>query len=200
MYPRNSFLPSSTLKGGSAPEDLQPLSAAANNSLLDIPKAGNKGLDGAFRLILGTITGIFDLDMKLSEFEKWGSIRVLSSPNISTLDNNPARIEQVVSIPLMDGSAAGIKDKLVDTNLTFEITPNVTNDKKVLMEIEVTDNYPDPSITEKGGQSVIRKNKVGTQILAMGGETVVVRCLFTNIEAVDKQNEFFVFLTPWIIK
>ncbi len=197
---RDPYFASSTFTGDSILGNSSSLKAQGNNSLVNLPVSSGKETDGTFRVMLGTLTGAIDLDTKLSEFEKGGDVTVLSSPKVSTLDNQPARIDQVVSIPSLDGSPAATETRLVDTNFTFEITPNVTDDKKVLMDIKVTDNYPDPSLTEKVGQPAIKRNKIETQILVMGGETIVVRCLFTNNQAADKESELIVFLTPWIIK
>ncbi|MCI0454913.1 MAG: secretin and TonB N-terminal domain-containing protein [Candidatus Dadabacteria bacterium] len=194
------YFASSTFTGDSIPGNSSSLKAQGNNSLVNLPVSSGKETDGAFRVMLGTLTGAIDLDTKLSEFEKRGDVTVLSSPKVSTLDNQPARIDQVVSIPSLDGSPEATETRLVDTNFTFEITPNVTDDKKVLMDIKVTDNYPAASLTEKVGQPAIKRNKMETQILAMGGETIVVRCLFASNQAADKESELIVFLTPWIIK
>jgi type IV pilus secretin PilQ/predicted competence protein len=194
------FFASNTLKQGSISGDSSYSKTQGDNSLVDPTTSPDKESGGAFRVILGTITGVFDLDMKLSEFQKGGDIMVLSSSNISTFDNQLARIEQVVPITSPHGSPALNETKLVNTNFTFEITPNVTNDKKVLMDIKVTDDYRDPSLTGNGGEPVIERNSVEAQILAMGGETIVVRCLFNNVQVADKGSELFVILRPWIVK
>jgi type IV pilus assembly protein PilQ len=197
---RDPYFASSTLTGGSILGNSSSLKTQGNNPSVDLSASTDKESGGAFRIMLGTLTGAFDLDTKLSEFEKGGDVTVLSSPKVSTLDNQPVRIGQVVSIPSLDGSPVATETRLVDTNFTFEITPNVTDDKKVLMDINVTDNYPDPFLTENVGQPAIKGNKVETQILAMGGETIVIRCLIRKNQAADRESELFVFLTPWIIK
>ena len=136
----------------------------------------------------------------------------------------PARIEQGVSIPFLSVSAAGTQTQFVDATLRLEVTPQVTNDGRVLMDIRVTDNAPDPSITGADGQPAIRRNEAETQVLSLNGETIVIGGIFTrtttdNINGipwfsripllgflfrktldVDQRRELLVFITPRIIR
>jgi type IV pilus assembly protein PilQ len=182
------------------------------------------GAGGALGVVLGSLTGAFDLDIRLSALENRGEGRILSSPRVLTLDNQAARIEQGVSIPFLSVSAAGTQTQFVDATLRLEVTPHVTNDGKVLMTIKVTDNAPDPSITGANGQPAIRRNEAESQVLATDGETIVIGGIFTrtttdNINGlpwlsripllgflfrhtsnVDQRRELLVFITPRIVK
>jgi type IV pilus assembly protein PilQ len=141
-----------------------------------------------------------------------------------TLNNNPARIEQGVSIPFLSVSAAGTQTQFVDANLTLEVTPQVTNDNRVLMDIKVTDNRPDPTLTGANGQPSIRRNEAETQTIASDGETIVIGGIYTrdtsetlrgipwfsripllgwlfrNTDTRDQRRELLIFITPRIVK
>jgi Type II secretory pathway, component HofQ len=175
-------------------------------------------------IVLGSLTGAFDLDIRLSALENRGDGRILSSPKVLTLDNTPARIEQGVSIPFLSVSAAGTQTQFVDATLRLEVTPQVTNDNRVLMNIRVTDNAPDPSVTGAGGQPAIRRNEAETRVLALDGETIVIGGIFTraatenlrgipwfsrvplvgflfrNTQTIDQRRELLVFITPRIVR
>ncbi|HWP91403.1 MAG TPA: type IV pilus secretin PilQ [Thermodesulfobacteriota bacterium] len=222
--PTGAFFPSSIGLGGVTPGNPGPFGQVGDNFVIDLPAAVGTGSGGALGIVLGSITGAYDLDIRLSALENRGDGRVLSSPKVLTLDNQPARIEQGVSIPFLSVSAAGTQTQFVDATLRLEVTPQVTNDGRVLMDIRVTDNAPDPSITGADGQPAIRRNEAETQVLSLDGETIVIGGIFTrtttenlsgipwfsripllgflfrNTQNVDQRRELLVFITPRIIR
>ena len=222
--PTGAFFPSSIQTGGVTPGNPPPFGNIGNNFLVDLPAAVGTGSGGALGIILGSLTGAFDLDIRLSALENRGDGRILSSPRVLTLNNQPARIEQGVSIPFLSVSAAGTQTQFVDAVLSLEVTPQVTNDNRILMNIQVTDNRPDPSLVGANGQPSIRRNEAETQSIASDGETVVIGGIFTRETAenmrgipwfnripllgwlfrttrnVDARRELIIFITPRIVK
>jgi len=201
-----------------------PFGTTADNFIIDLPAAVGTGAGGVLGIVLGSLTGAYDLDIRLSALENRGDGRILSSPKVLTLDNEPARIEQGVSIPFLSVSAAGTQTQFVDATLRLEVTPQVTNDNRILMDIRVTDNAPDFSVTGANGQPGIRRNEAETQALAADGETIVIGGIFTrtatdnisgvpwfsripllgflfrNTSVLDQRRELIVFITPRIIR
>ncbi|MGH7885004.1 MAG: type IV pilus secretin PilQ, partial [Thermodesulfobacteriota bacterium] len=151
-----------------------------DNFIIDLPAAAGTGAGGVLGIVLGSITGAYDLDIRLSALENRGDGRILSSPKVLTLDNTPARIEQGVSIPFLSVSAAGTQTQFVDATLRLEVTPQVTNDDRVIMNVRVTDNAPDATLTGAGGQPGITRNEAETQVIAGDGETIVIGGIFTR--------------------
>jgi len=222
--PTGAIFPSSIGVGGVTPGKPGPFGSIGENFIIDLPAAVGTGSGGALGIVLGSITGAYDLDIRLSALENRGDGRVLSSPKVLTLDNIPARIEQGVSIPFLSVSAAGTQTQFVDATLRLEVTPHVTNDGRVLMNIKVTDNAPDPSIVGANGQPAIRRNEAETQVLSIDGETIVIGGIFTrtstenlngipwfsripllgflfrNTQTIDQRRELLVFITPRIIR
>jgi len=222
--PTGAFFPSSIQTGGVTPGNPPPFGNIGNNFLVDLPAAVGTGSGGALGIILGSLTGAFDLDIRLSALENRGDGRILSSPRVLTLNNQPARIEQGVSIPFLSVSAAGTQTQFVDAVLSLEVTPQVTNDNRILMNIQVTDNRPDPSLVGANGQPSIRRNEAETQSIASDGETVVIGGIFTRETAenmrgipwfsripllgwlfrstgnIDARRELIIFITPRIVK
>jgi type IV pilus assembly protein PilQ len=222
--PTGANFPSTVVAGGVVPGNPGPFGSPGQNFVVDLPAAVGQGAGGAIGVVLGSLTGAFDLDIRLSALEHRGDGRILSSPRVLTLDNQAARIEQGVSIPFLSVSAAGTQTQFVDATLRLEVTPHVTNDGKVLMLIKVTDNAPDPSITGANGQPAIRRNEAESQVLASDGETIVIGGIFTrttteDIEGlpwlaripllgwlfrhnanIDQRRELIVFISPRIVK
>jgi len=220
--PTGATFPASVGVGGAGVGS--PFGTTGDNFIVDLPAAAGTGAGGVLGIVLGSITGAYDLDIRLSALENRGDGRILSSPKVLTLDNNPARIEQGVSIPFLSVSAAGTQTQFVDATLRLEVTPHVTNDNRVLMDIKVTDNAPDPTTTGANGQPSIRRNEAETQVLATDGETIVIGGIFTrnvteNSSGIpwfsriplfgwlfssesrnDQRRELIVFITPRIIR
>ena len=220
--PTGATFPASINAGGTNVGD--PFGTAGDTFIVDLPAAAGTGAGGAFGLVLGSLTGAYDLDIRISALENRGDGRVLSSPKVLTLDNTPARIEQGVSIPFLSVSAAGTQTQFVDATLRLEVTPQVTNDDRVLMNIKVTDNAPDDTLTGANGQPSIRRNEAETQVLATDGETIVIGGIFTravteneasvpwfsriplfgwlfqNTSSRDQRRELIVFITPRIVR
>jgi type IV pilus assembly protein PilQ len=200
-----------------------PFGTLGNSFVVDLPAAVGTGAGGAIGIV-ATGLGALDLDIRLSALENRGDGRILSSPKVLTLDNTPARIEQGVSIPFLSVSAAGTQTQFVDATLRLEVTPHVTNDNRILMDVKVTDNAPDPSVVAANGQPGIRRNEAETRILAMDGDTIVIGGIFTrtatenfsgipwlseipllgfmfrNNERIDQRRELLVFITPRIVR
>jgi type IV pilus assembly protein PilQ len=222
--PTGAFFPSSIQAGGVGVGSPGPFGNIGQNFIVDLPAAVGTGAGGALGVVLGSLTGAFDLDIRLSALENRGDGRILSSPRVLTINNHPARIEQGVSIPFLSVSAAGTQTQFVDATLRLEVTPQVTNDGRVLMDIKVTDNAPDTSVVGANGQPAIRRNEAESQVLAMDGETIVIGGIFTrttteniagipwfsripllgwlfrNTQNIDQRRELLVFITPRIVK
>lgn len=200
-----------------------PFGTLGNSFVIDLPAAVGTGSGGAIGIV-ATGLGSLDLDIRLSALENRGDGRILSSPKVLTLDNTPARIEQGVSIPFLSVSAAGTQTQFVDATLRLEVTPHVTNDNRILMDVKVTDNAPDPSVVAANGQPGIRRNEAESRVLAMDGDTIVIGGIFTraateNLSGVpwlseipllgfmfknnlrtDQRRELLVFITPRIVR
>jgi type IV pilus assembly protein PilQ len=220
--PTGATFPSSVDAGGV--NIGSPFGTAGDNFIIDLPAAVGTGAGGAIGLVLGSLTGAYDLDIRLSALENKGDGRVLSSPKILTLNNQPASIEQGVSIPFLSVSAAGTQTQFVDATLRLEVTPQVTNDNRILMDIRVTDNAPDTALTGANGQPSIRRNEAQTQVIASDGETIVIGGIFKreiseSVKGVpwfsrvpllgwlfrverstDARRELMVFITPRIVR
>ena len=222
--PTGAVFPSDVQVGGVQSGSPGAFGNIGNDFIVDFPAATQTGAGAAVGLILGSLTGAYDLDIRLSALETRGDGRILSSPKILTLNNQSASITQGVSIPFLSVSSAGTQTQFVDASLTLDVTPQVTNDDKILMELSVQDNSPDPGTTGAGGQPGIRTNEATTNVIAADGETIVIGGIFTrtasenfggipwfsrlpifgmffrNTQTVDQRRELLVFITPRIIR
>jgi type IV pilus assembly protein PilQ len=143
-------------------------------------------------LLLGTIGGNI-LDVQLSALQKDGKLNILSSPSITTLDNQKATTINGDSIPVpgVAGVGATAAPTMVDAKLTLEIKPHVVDGKSIRMEIRVVKNEADFSRGLPGYPVIISKETTTTLIVA-DGETIVISGL-TKQKADNSTNG-----VPWL--
>jgi type IV pilus assembly protein PilQ len=227
VFPHNLGIGGGATDGNTPLEGLVPgprsgTGAANPNFAVNLPAAVGTGVGGALGLTLGSVAGAFNLNLRLSAMESTGQVRILSSPRISTLDNEEASIEQGVSIPISVVSAQGVQTVFVDAKLNLTVKPHVTNDGTVMMDIRVTRNEPDFVNTGARGDPTILKKEATTKMLVRDGDTAVIGgiyqrnsgfnyakvpfladipvlgALFRSRRENDDRTEFLVFITPRI--
>jgi len=193
------------------------------NYAVSLPVGVNDGAGGALGLTFGSVTQAVQLNLRLSALESTGAVKTISAPKVTTLDNATARIAQGVQIPFSQVSAAGANTQFVEASLSLEVTPHITQDGSVLMNIKAQNNQPDPSNTGSNGQPGIAKKEATTNVLVKDGETTVlggiyvratsntasglpilskipvIGFFFRNNRELEQKNELLVFVTPRIL-
>ncbi|MEK8078652.1 type IV pilus secretin PilQ [Pseudomonas sp. XK-1] len=196
-----------------------PLEIQAGN-FVDLGVAGaNTGLN------LGFITNNTLLDLELSAMEKTGNGEVISQPKVVTADKETAKILKGSEIPYREASSSGAATtSFKQAALSLEVTPQITPDNRIIMEVKVTKDAPDFSnAAASQGVPAISKNEVNAKVLVADGETIVIGGVFTNTQSksVDKvpflgdipylgtlfrrdvvkdsKSELLIFLTPRIM-
>jgi type IV pilus assembly protein PilQ len=172
---------------------------------------------------MGSVAGAFNLNLRLSAYESTGSVRILSSPRITTMDNLDATISQGVSIPVSTVSAMGAQTQFVDARLSLNVRPHVTNEGTIALKVNVTRNEPDFVNTGSRGDPTIQRKEANTTMLVRDGDTAVIGGIYTrntglssaripffsdipvlgwffrNKKENDNRSEFLVFITPRIV-
>ncbi|MBU8909778.1 MAG: type IV pilus secretin PilQ [Desulfobacterales bacterium] len=163
-----------------------------------------------------------NLKAKIAASETKGDVKVVSSPSILIMDNEEAVIEQGVQWPyaLLDNEGNTIVSFL-DINLELKVTPHVSPDKRILLDIFVTKKEIDtitagiPSLLNTSATTKLlvnnndtiviagiiktteRKDKYGTPILS---DIPVLGRLFRTDTNYDRRNELLIFITPSIVQ
>lgn len=172
---------------------------------------------------IGFITDNTILDLQLSAMESTGNGEIISQPKVVTSDKETARILKGAEIPYQEASSSGATTTaFAEAVLSLEVTPQITPDNQVIMEVIVTKDEPDFS-REVNGVPMIRKNEVTAKILVADGETIVIGGVFSSESqksqekvpflgdlpivgrafrrdtSYESKTELLVFLTPRII-
>jgi type IV pilus assembly protein PilQ len=129
----------------------------------------------------------FNLDLELAAAESEGEGKVISSPRVVTLDNRKASIEQGVSIPFQTFENGDAKLEFIDAVLRLDVTPHITQDKSIIMKIEVQRNAPDDSVPTPTGSPAIAKNEAETETLVKDGQTLVIGGIYV-VRSADRQS------------
>lgn len=217
----------STVVGGSLDTVGSVMGAgAANSTSVTFPGAlavdlGVSG-DGASSFAVGFSGGDFLVDLELSALESDGKAEIVSQPRVVTADRQTASIKSGQEIPYQEASSSGATStSFKEAVLSLEVTPQITPDDKIIMDLEVTQ---DSRGEDTPSGPAINTNSVTTQVLVANGETIVLGGIFesTNTETTTKtpflgdipylgrlfkrtqttelRSELLIFITPKIIK
>lgn len=149
---------------------------------------GNAGANPA-RFALAILGQDFLVDLELSALQAEGQGEILSNPRVITASNQEATINQGRQIPFNKVDEAGnTTTEFVDALLEMKVTPQITPDGRVIMDLAIKRDEPDFSVTGVDGQPSIQKRTVETQVLVDDGETVVLGGVFEQVsnDNVDK--------------
>jgi type IV pilus assembly protein PilQ len=133
------------------------------------PPNATSGVGFTFDKIIGTP---MVLDATLNALETTGEGKIISSPKIVTLDNKKATIKQGLEYPYLerdDTGGSSVSFKNID--LLLEVTPHVTPDNRVSLQIRITKNDID-SILD--GVPSLSTNEAQTELLVNDGDTIVI--------------------------
>jgi len=131
------------------------------------------------------------LDAKLQAMESQGKVKILSVPKVVTMDNQSALISQGLMIPYETTSEAGTYTQFQEAVLKLEVTPHITPDKKVRLELNL--HKDSPGIRKEGMDAIpIEKKEVKTTLLVDNEETVVIGGIITETkESKEGRVPFF---------
>lgn len=197
--------------------------SSSPNFAVNLPAPVGTGSGGSLGLTMGSVGGAVNLNLRLSAFEAAGHAKIISSPKILTLDNKPATISQGTSIPISVVSAAGVQTVFVDATLELKVTPHVTPDGNIQLEISASKNEPDFQNTGARGDPTIIRKQAETELLIKDGDTTVIGGIYTrnagtSVSAVpffhkipilgfffrttsesERRTELLIFITPKIV-
>lgn len=172
---------------------------------------------------IGFITDNTILDLELTAMENTGNGEVISQPKVVTSDKETARILKGTQIPYQEASSSGATaTQFIEAALSLEVTPQITPDSQVIMDVKVNKDEPDFS-NEVAGVPSIKTNEVNAKVLVRDGETIVIGGVFSTNQAkrvekvpllgdlpylgqlfrntlvIDDKSELLIFLTPRIL-
>jgi type IV pilus assembly protein PilQ len=194
------------------------------------PGLGNVNLltgaqNGAIALHLGNVLNTFTLDAQLQAAEHEGLLNILSAPKVATLNNQQAYIQSGIQWPVQTIANNTVTTQYINATLRLEVTPQVTAEGTVQMDINISKKEPVTSLIVTGATNApISTKDARTRLVVRDGGTAViggiykvtsnnsedrvpglaslpiVGHLFRNKSRDESNDELLIFITPRVIK
>lgn len=237
--PTGKNFPGRVAVGGAGPRDTidgDDPETAGSPILVDFPAAGvAAGAGSTLGLVLGSLDGSSQIDAEVTAIEQAGKGKVISRPKVITLNNAEAQIQSLeilrVRLPstgtVINTGAGGVAGgntqatQAIDTGIILRVTPQVSNDGYILLQMFVKSSVPSTATTDDIPNEISRQ--ATSQVLVRDGETVVIGgvyrqqatqaesgvpwlkdvpilgWLFKNRSNQDRRQELLVFITPRVV-
>ena len=114
----------------------------------------------------------FALDYIISAAEAKGVGKLLSKPTEITQNNEQVTIKQGTKIPIQTVINNTISVQFVDAVLELQVTPQITKEGTIFMNIHVENTQIDPAIPRIQGIPALDTQSEDTRVLVDDGETI----------------------------
>lgn len=178
---------------------------------------------GASSISIGFTGNSGLIELELSALESSGRGEVIARPKVTTQDKVTALISSGIRIPYQSqagGTAGGSITEFEDAVLSLEVTPQITPDGRINMQLDIRQDSVAPGT---GAVPAINTNQITTSALVNDGETIVlggvfreenttietktpilgdlpyIGWLFKRTETAARRTELLIFITPKII-
>ncbi len=163
------------------------------------------------------------LSLQLQALQDEGLLNILSSPSITTLENQISLIESGDRIPIQTVENGEVNIQYIQAVLKLEVTPNVIDSESLKLKIVVNKDEPDFTRTVAGNPTIITR-KAETNVILFNGQTTVIGglseektatgsqgipylkdvpglgWLFGNKTRANEMDELLIFITPYILE
>jgi type IV pilus assembly protein PilQ len=159
-------------------------SAPASSTLVNLPAAalgGNSASTVAFSLFSSAANRFLNLELSALEADNKG--KIISSPRVLTEDRTAAVMEQGIELPYQQATSSGATSvEFKKANLRLEVTPQITPDGNVVLDVEVNKDSKG-EITTAG--FAINTQHVKTRVMVENGGTVVLGGIYQQSDTND---------------
>ena len=128
---------------------------------------------GGMGVSVGNVFDLFLLDAAITAGESQGSAKLVSQPKVVVQNNSPAVINNGVRFPVQVISDNTVSIQFFDAALTLTVTPQITYEGNIMLDLNVTNNRADFSLQVNNVPS-IRTSEAKTRILVSDGGTTVL--------------------------
>jgi type IV pilus assembly protein PilQ len=127
----------------------------------------------------------FAIDFFITAAEAKGVGKLLSKPKITTQNNEKAIVKQGTKIPIQTTINNTISVQFIDAVLKLEVTPQITGDGTVFMDVLVENTQIDAGIPRVQGIPALNTESAETKITVADGATFVVGGIIISSQRVD---------------
>jgi type IV pilus assembly protein PilQ len=138
----------------------------------------------------------FALDEIITAAEERGVGKLLSKPKVITQNNEKATVKQGTKIPVQTIVNNTVSVQFVDAVLELDVTPQITADGTIYMDVNVENDQIDGSIPRVQGIPAIDTQEAETKVTVNDGATVVIGGIIVTQQNTDIQQVPFVGSVP----
>ncbi len=138
---------------------------------------------------ISNATRNYRLDFILTAAESRGLLKILSRPYVTTQNNIPGMIRQGIRVPIVTQAQLGGPPTVTwtDAFLRMTVTPQITIENTIFLNIDVENTTPDFSQTVGGNPTLITQ-QAQTQVLVTDGGTVMIGGVVQSQNSVNRQQ------------
>ena len=179
--------------------------------------------DPATRLTFGIFKDWASIEAQLSLLEQNRKANIISNPRVTTVDNREAKILVGQKIPLIVQDVAGNPVSQLQTiGIQLKVTPHLTKDNKIVMDLHPEVSDLSTQSTVQGGV-IINTSEADTRVMVDDGQTAVIGglirtndshvrrgvpllkdipllgMLFRSDNTIKQNRELIIFVTPRLL-
>ena len=130
----------------------------------------------------------FALDFFITMAEAKGVGKLLSKPKVITQNNEKATVKQGTKIPIQTTINNTISVQYIDAVLKLEVTPQITAEGTIFMDVLVENTQIDAGIPRIQGVPALDTQAAETKVTVADGGTVVIGGVIISSQRVDIQE------------
>lgn len=189
------------LDAGGSMQTLWDLREGRSNAQTEINMPANMMVDLGSNSPTGRIAfGLLNiadsiLDLELSAMQADNRGEVISSPKVMTADKQKAKILSGHKIAYNESALNGATTvNFIDAALVLEVTPNITPDGKIGLELLVSNGRP----TREYGAIAVAEDSINTNVMLEDGQTIVLGGVFRNTTGMETRKVPFLGDLPYV--
>ncbi len=177
----------------------------------------------ATKLTFGVFKDWASIEAQLTVLEQSRKANIISNPRVTTVDNREAKILVGQKIPLIVQDVAGNPVSQLQTiGIQLKVTPHLTQDKKIVMDLHPEVSDLSTQSTVQGGV-IINTSEADTRVMVDDGQTAVIGglirtndshvrrgvpllkdipligALFRSDNTIKQNRELIIFVTPRLV-
>ena len=199
----------------------------AGNSIAALANANDRVLSPSLQILASTAFGSFSLSAFIEALEQHKLSDVQAAPSIQVVDNHRARIQvgEKTPVRVLDSGSGNVQAQATvtweDTGIILEVTPHITNNLQILLDVSaersgIQTDIPDIGYTFKKQIGQTRLLLDDGETMVIGGLTLseversetgipllmdipVIGALFRTTKTSEKKQDLIILVTPHIV-
>lgn len=192
--PTNTYVGGNPVTGRGASQSSTTESGGISAGASATNNAGNYNVNlpsklpfGGAGISVGNILDTFLLDAAITAGESKGQAKLISQPKLTTQNNNPGVITQGLRFPVQVVANNTVTVQFQNAALTLTVTPQITVDGNIVLDLKVENNTPDFTRQVMGIPS-IRTSESSTRVLVKDGGTTVIGGIIIENETTQEDR------------